>query len=102
MRRSSRWRSVRRDGPGRLRLRLAAMFEEQLGITIDPCDLWVQNPAYAKMDLARWGGDGRDRDGRFVHVCSWERMADVVRSGRLAVVTDDPLAFEVCAGEREN
>lgn len=78
------------------------MLAEQLGIDVDPekinCN---KSPADRWRDVARWDVDGfRDNDGcrQFVHVCSWDRMGDIIRSGEIAVVDEDPLHFEVCRG----
>lgn len=97
MKRRRRWHSVRRDGPGRMRLRIAAMLEK-LGIAVDAYDIHCNNsPSDRYLDMCRWCVDGK-RDGQHVHVCSWDRMTDIIKSGSVAVVEDDPHHFEVCRG----
>lgn len=66
-------------------------------ITVDPFDI-LQNisPSSRWLDLCRWCVNGTTSDGVFIHVCSWARMGDIVRSGRIAVVSNDYLGFEVC------
>jgi hypothetical protein len=93
------WHSLRRSGPGRIRTKLADMLKQQLGITIDPHDMHQnQAPPHRWLDLCRWCADGTNKDGRFVHICSWDRMGDIVKSGTIAVVDDDYLSFEICRG----
>lgn len=97
MTRRRKWHSVRRDGAGRTRIKLAEMLLRDCGITVHPDDI-VQNiaPSARWLDLCRWCADGTKEGGEFVHVCSWSRMGDIVRSGKIAVVDDDHLGFEVC------
>lgn len=94
--RKRRWHSVRRDGPGRMRIRVAEMLKTDCGIDADPYDIsCLSDPNSRLMDLCRWCVDGK-REGQFVHVCSWDRMTDIIKAGCLAVVEDDPHHFEVC------
>ena len=75
------------------------MLQSQLGISVDPSDIHCnKSPSDRWMDMCRWCVDGRDRDGRRVHVCSWDRMGDIIRSKKIAVVDADPHAYEVCRG----
>lgn len=75
------------------------MLEEQLGILVDPADIHCNSsPADRLLDLCRWCVSGT-RDGRHIHVCSWDRMGDIIKAGGLAVACDDWNGFEVCAGK---
>jgi hypothetical protein len=86
--------------PGRTRVRLAQLLEQQLGIIIHPSNLQQNNNSLVKWnDLCRWCGTG-ERDGRFIHIASWDTMSKIVRSGRVLLCgRNDPLSQEVCAGE---
>lgn len=94
-----RWRSVRLNGAGRSRIKIAEMLESQLGIKVDSNDIHCNStPTDKWLDMCRWCVDGKDSDGRHVHVCSWDRMGDIIRSNKIAVVDSDPHAFEICCG----
>jgi hypothetical protein len=80
-------------------LKIAEMLKEQLGIEVEAHLIRCNNsPSDRWDDTARWDADGWDREGRQVHVCSWDRMGDIVRSKKIAVVEDNPHHFEVSHG----
>lgn len=96
-----RWHSVRRNGPGRMRIRIAKMLKDNLGISVDAYDIFCNNsPSDRHLDMCRWGVDGT-LNGTFVHVCSWDRMGDIIKAGCLAVVEDNPYHYEVCRGSKK-
>lgn len=98
MGRHRKWHSVRVNGPGRMRIKIAAMLKEQLGIDADPYDIFTNNsPSDRLMDMCRWGVSAK-RNGSHCHVCSWDRMTDIIRCGKIGVVEDNPYHFEVCRG----
>lgn len=81
-----------------MRLRISELLEKQLGITADPYEIRCNNsPSDRLMDLCRWCVDGM-RDASRVHVCSWDRMTDIIKAKKVAIVEDDPHHFEVCRG----
>ena len=97
--RKRRWHSLRRDGPGRMCRRIAEMLKE-IGIEVSPYDIICNNsPSDRYMDLCRWCADGT-KDGMHVHVCSWDRMCDIIKRKSLAIVDDDRHHFEVCRGAK--
>lgn len=80
-----------------MRIRIAAMLAE-IGVIVDPDSIHQnQDPCSRRTDMCRWCVDGT-KDGRFIHVCSWSRMGDIIKSGKLGIVDDDYLTFEVCEG----
>lgn len=93
MRTRRRGHSLRLDGPGRVRVKLAEIIERELGCQCDPYDIWQNNTPSAKwLDLARWGVTCRFPDGATKNIHSWDTMTAIVKHG-LAVVSDDG---EVC------
>ena len=97
--RRRRWK-LDRDGPGRFRLKIAEMLKEQLGIEVEPHRINCNNSPQDRLgDIARWDVDGWDRVHSIpVHVCSWDRMGDIIRSKEIAIVEHNPIHFEVCHG----
>lgn len=96
--RSRRWR-LDQDGPGRYRLKIAEMLKEQLGIEVESHRIHCNNsPSDRLGDVCRWCVDGWDAEGRQVHVCSWDRMGDIIRSRKIVIVEDNVHHFEVCRG----
>ncbi len=101
MGRKRRWHSVRRDGPGRMRIKIAALLLRDCGLIADPYDINTNNsPPDRYLDSARWDVDAK-KEGFpfFYHVCSWDRMTDIIKAGGIAVVEDNYLHFEVCRGK---
>lgn len=95
---SRRWHSVRRNGPGRYRIKIAEMLLRDLQITVCPDDISVNNsPTDRWYDCARWDVWGF-RDGLPIHVCSWDRMGDIIKAGKMALVGDTIDYLEVCRG----
>ena len=93
-----RWK-LDRDGPGRFRLKIAEMLKEQLGIEVEAHEIHCNNsPSDRWMDMCRWCVDGWDAEGRQVHVCSWDRMGDIIRCKKLGIVEDSLTNFEVSCG----
>ena len=94
-----RWK-LDRDGPGRFRLKIAEMLKEQLGIEVEAHRINCNNSPQDRLgDIARWDVDGWDQvHGIPVHVCSWDRMGDIIRSKKIEVVENNPTHFEVSHG----
>ena len=93
-----RWK-LDRDGPGRFRLKIAEMLKEQLGIEVEAHEIHCNNsPNDHWLGMCRWCVDGWDKENRRVHVCSWDRMGDIIKSKEIAVVDNDIHHFEVCRG----
>jgi hypothetical protein len=73
--------------PGRVRVRLAAVLLRDLGVVVDPGDLWCQEGGYRSLhwDLARWGAYNVTwadpaKHKKAVHsICSWDRMTACLR-----------------------
>lgn len=82
---------------GRIRVKLAERLNAQFNIEIDPESMWVQNPSFARWDLARWGVQIKFPDGRSRNLHSWDTMTDVLKAKIIGVVEDDGLSVEVCA-----
>lgn len=101
MKRRKSQHKVGPQGPGRMRIKIASMLKRDLGIDADPYELFVNNsPSDRLYDMARWGGEAK-RNGLHVHVCSWDRMTDIIKAGCVAVVEDNPHHFEVCRGSAQ-
>lgn len=85
---------LHRDGPGRIRIRLAKVIAETLGCECDPYDIWQNNyPAAKWLDLARWGVDCQF-PGTRLNVHSWDTMSECARHG-IAEVYRDSTGLEV-------
>jgi hypothetical protein len=86
------------NGPGRTRIKLAALLSKELGLVIEPEDIWDNNyPAAKWLDLARWGVDARPPGKAFkINVHSWDTMGEIVKKG-VAVVSRDHCGIEVCS-----
>lgn len=82
MRNRYRWRGLAKSGPGRVRVRLAKLLAGR-GVTVDPQDLWCQEGGYRRhtWDLACWGSNHAEYQGRKVHLCSWCTMSACVKYG---------------------
>jgi hypothetical protein len=92
-----RGHSFRRDGPGRVRERLAKVLLRDLGVVVDPHDLWTQEGFYRSRyhDLARWGtsrayftekgakklGVDLHYTSHPFHLLSWDTMTESCRKG---------------------
>jgi hypothetical protein len=72
---------------GRTRERLAEVILRDLGLVVDPADLWMQEGFYRSRyhDLARWGSydahDPKDPPAIKTHIASWDTMTECVRRG---------------------
>lgn len=89
-------------GCGRFRHKISRMLLEQLDIIVEPSDILENKSPWCKqMDLCRWCVTGVTKSGLYVHVCSWERMGDIIKSGEIVKVNNDYLSLEVCAGGEE-
>ncbi len=98
MKRRRRWR-LDRDGPGRFRRKIAEMLLSDLGIVVDAADIHCNNsPSDRWEDMCRWCAGGRDANGLKMHVCSWDRMGDIIRAGNIAIVEQTPGHAEVSYG----
>ena len=91
------WRGLHRDGPGRVRLRLAKLLEG-IGVKVDPYDLWCQEGGYRhhNWDLACWGAYSAEYKGEKVHLCSWDTMTKCVRFGVEIVGWWTETQLEIC------
>ena len=92
------------NGPGKLRYRIVVMLKEQLNICVEAHEIKCNNDPTSRLeDVARWDVFGvqwlSDGSARKVHVCSWDNMRDIIKSGYLAVVDDNPSHFEVCKSD---
>ncbi len=97
--RKRRWK-LELDGPGRYRVKIAEMLKEQLGIEVDAHLINCNNSPQARLeDIARWDVYGWNSAGMKVHVCSWDRMGDIIKSKKIEVVDSCPIHFEVCRGD---
>jgi len=71
---------------------------QQAGIPIpnEHC-FWIQQGGYRHhhWDLARWGADFRDEQGRFWRIYSWCTMTECVRYGIDCDLADDHGDFEI-------
>jgi hypothetical protein len=57
------------------------MLSSELGMPVQPDDLWDNNyPEARYLDAARWGASLRDNT-RSVQVHSWDTMGECVRNG---------------------
>lgn len=89
----------RRRGIGRIRYKLADRLKELFGVKFHAEDMWVQNPVFARWDLARWGVDAVTKEGRKVNLHSWDTMTSLLKAKKIGIVGDkdhDGL-MEVCA-----
>ncbi len=82
---------------GKTREKIADMISKTFLCECCAEEIWIQNPAHAKADLARWGVDVNIKGvSRNVH--SWDRMTDIVKAGGLVRVgSPDSDYYEVCA-----
>lgn len=72
------------------------MLQKDCGIKVAPQDIWQNNfPAARIVEACRWGVTGTDKDGNFARVCSWDRMSEIVQSGKIAVITCKNGEYEV-------
>lgn len=86
---------------GRARKKISKMLLDQLGIVLEPVEIWQNNtPASRMIDAARWGGYGYI-NGKKVNVHSWETMGDIIKCKKIVKVgeLDDRFDFEVCRGD---
>jgi hypothetical protein len=85
--------------PGYIKCRLAKVLQRDLGLIVDPCDLWTQQGAYRShyWDLARWGAyhclwdAQKQKQYAFTHefsITSWDTMTEMCQKG--AALVDDP------------
>jgi hypothetical protein len=75
------------------------MLAEQLGIEVEAHDIHQNSsPSDRQLDMCRWCAWGLDQEGRRVQVHSWDKMGDIVKAGRVVVVSKDFAQHEVCAG----
>lgn len=88
----------KRRGIGKMRYRIAEMISELFHCECYAEDIWIQNPTYAKWDLARWGVNCRI-NGALRNVHSWDRMTDIIKAGKMVRVNSNSDEYEVCSLE---
>lgn len=66
-------------GIGKIRIKMAKLLSKELGVLIQPHEIWIQLPVYRTRywDCALWGSN----IAGIGSLCSWSKMTDCVRYG---------------------
>lgn len=88
---------MRSKEPGKIKIKLTEMLQD-VGISVSPYDLWVQEGAYRSWDLARWGGYHATYQNRQFNLTSWDTMTMCVKNGIIISKFDHTL-IEIHAKE---
>lgn len=78
---------------GKTRIKLAELLEAKLDTIVNPEDLKVNRGANQYNDWCSWFG--RVGPCKDVHVSSWDTMANIVKRGKVHIVSNEAYNIEV-------